>query len=127
MIEAFKAHPKVLVRARLSTFFIYWDLMFPLLDLAFVFGFIPGLALAAFGNYAIVGPMTLALLPLALLINWAMFRVASKVFVNQALHVRRNLKGFFLYTLPFGLIVQSAAILGYVSEVLGTRKSWGTK
>jgi len=127
MIEAFKAHPKALLKARLSTFFIYWDLLFPVLDVAFIFGFVPGLVLAAFGNYAIVGPMTLSLLPLALLINWTMFRVERKVFIEQGLTVRNNTKGFLIYTLPFSLIVQSAAIVGYLSEALGTRKSWGTK
>ena len=38
------------------------DIVFPFLDVTFTLGFIPGLMLAAFGNYAIVGPMTLAVL-----------------------------------------------------------------
>ncbi|QWD88447.1 glycosyltransferase family 2 protein [Polynucleobacter sp. MWH-CaK5] len=127
MIEAFKYHPKVLFRKRLSTFFIWWDLLFPAMDVAFTFGFLPGLVLAMFGYYWIVGPMTLILLPMALLMNSLMYRIEEKMFVEQHLHVRRNTLGFFLYMLPYSCILQPAAVWGYITEIFGTKKSWGTK
>lgn len=40
MLEAFRQHPDILSRPRLSTFFIYWNLLFPWLDVAFTFAFI---------------------------------------------------------------------------------------
>jgi biofilm PGA synthesis N-glycosyltransferase PgaC len=127
MIEAFKYHPKVLFRKRLSTFFIWWDLLFPAMDVAFTFGFLPGLVLAMFGYFWIVGPMTLILLPMALLMNSLMYRIEEKMFVEQHLHVRRNTLGFFLYMLPYSCILQPAAVWGYITEIFGTKKSWGTK
>lgn len=127
MIEAFKVHPRVLFKPRLSTFFIWWNLAFPLLDLVYTLGFLPGLILAAFGKFWIAGPMTLSLVPLALLINAAMHRTEKKMFMEQGLHVRRNPRGFFLYLLPYGMLTQPAAVLGYVSELLKLDKSWGTK
>jgi poly-beta-1,6-N-acetyl-D-glucosamine synthase len=127
MIEAFKYHPKVLFRKRLSTFFIWWDLLFPAMDVAFTFGFLPGLILAMFGYFWIVGPMTLILLPMALLMNSLMYRIEEKMFVEQHLHVRRNTLGFFLYMLPYSCILQPAAVWGYITEIFGTKKSWGTK
>ena len=78
MVEAFKHHPRVLFKLQLPTFFIYWNLLFPLMDLAFTIGFIPGLILAMFGHYWIVGPMTLALIPLGLAMNLFMFWVEVK-------------------------------------------------
>lgn len=127
MIEAFKYHPKVLFRKRLSTFFIWWDLLFPAMDIAFTFGFLPGLILAMFGYFWIVGPMTLILLPMALIMNSVMYRIEEKMFVEQHLHVRRNTLGFFLYMLPYSCILQPAAVWGYITEIFGTKKTWGTK
>lgn len=127
MIEAFKHHPKILLKPQLSTFFIWWDLFFPFMDIAFTFGFLPGLVLALIGHYWIVGPMTLSLFPIALLINWLMFRTESKMFMEQGLHVRRNIVGFLIYLLPYNIILQPAAVLGYFVEFLGFKKVWGTK
>ncbi|MBU3600485.1 glycosyltransferase family 2 protein [Polynucleobacter sp. 30F-ANTBAC] len=127
MIEAFKHHPKILLKPQLSTFFIWWDLFFPFMDIAFTFGFLPGLVLALVGHYWIVGPMTLSLFPIALLINWLMFRTESKMFMEQGLHVRRNIIGFLIYLLPYNIILQPAAVLGYFVEFLGFKKVWGTK
>jgi biofilm PGA synthesis N-glycosyltransferase PgaC len=127
MIEAFKYHPKVLFRKRLSTFFIWWDLLFPAMDVAFTFGFLPGLVLAMFGYFWIVGPMTLTLLPLALIMNSVMYRIEEQMFAEQHLHVRRNTFGFFVYMLPYSCILQPAAVWGYITEIFGTKKTWGTK
>ncbi len=127
MIEAFKYHPKVLFRKRLTSFFIWWDLLFPAMDVAFTFGFLPGLVLAMFGQYWIVGPMTLTLLPLALIMNSVMYRIEEKMFIEQHLRVRRNTLGFFLYILPYSCILQPAAVWGYITEIFGTKKTWGTK
>ncbi|MEF9995028.1 MAG: glycosyltransferase [Burkholderiaceae bacterium] len=127
MIEAFRQHPDILLKPRLSTFFIYWNLLFPWLDLAFTFGFLPGIVLACFGHFWIVGPMTLALLPLALAMSFLMFSVESHMFDTIGLRVRRNLLGFAIYVLAYGLLLQPASVLGYLNEILRTRKTWGTK
>ncbi|HJU50601.1 MAG TPA: glycosyltransferase family 2 protein, partial [Pseudogulbenkiania sp.] len=127
MIEAFKQHPGLLLKAQLPTFFIYWNLMFPLLDFAFTVGFIPGLVLALFGYFWIVGPLTLALLPIAMLMNFFMFKVERKMFDLHGMKVRRNPQGFLIYTLCYSLLLQPACLLGYLAELFNTRKHWGTK
>ena len=126
-IEAFKKHPGVLIKPRLSTFFIYWNLLFPLLDMIFTLSFIPGLVLAMFGYYWIVGPMTLALIPIAMAMNYLMFGLGKTMFDHRGLRVRINLKGFFIYTFAYNLIMQPVCFLGYLSEILNLKKSWGTK
>jgi biofilm PGA synthesis N-glycosyltransferase PgaC len=127
MMEAFRHHPRILRVFRMSTFFIVWNLLFPWLDVVYTLAFIPGLILALFGHYWIAGPMTLALLPMALLMNFLMYRVSGTMFDEQGLRVRRNISGFFIYVLGYSMILQPASVGGYVSEIVGLSKSWGTK
>ena len=127
MIEAFRIHPGILLRRRLTTFLVGWNLLFPWNDFAFTFGFIPGLFLALFGHFWLVGPVTLALLPTAALVGAVMYRSSARVFSAQKLNVARDLPGLVAYTLGYSLIVQPASLRGYVAELLGLRKSWGTK
>ena len=127
LIEAFKAHWRLLFKPRMTTLFIWWNLLFPYLDLAFTLAFIPGVVLALFGIYWLAGPLTLLLLPLAAIVNVVMFRIQSRMFSEQGLHVRRNLKGFLFYALCYSFVLQPACLVGYVNELLNRSKSWGTK
>ena len=127
LIEAFKAHWRLLFKARMSTLFIWWNLLFPYLDLAFTLAFIPGLILALFGIYWIAGPLTFLLLPLAAVVNGIMFKVQRRMFEEQGLKVRRNLRGFFFYTLCYSFVLQPACVVGYAKELLNRSKTWGTK
>jgi len=127
LIEAFKAHWRLLFKARMTTLFIWWNLLFPYIDLAFTLAFIPGLVLALFGIYWLAGPLTLLLLPLAGLVNLVMFRIQSRMFTEQGLHVRRNLGGFLFYALCYNFVLQPACVIGYAKELLNRSKSWGTK
>jgi biofilm PGA synthesis N-glycosyltransferase PgaC len=127
MMEAFRRHPRILLIPRLSTFFIYWNLFFPWLDFAYTVAFIPGVILALFGIYWIAGPMTLALLPMSLLMNFLMYRISARMFDAQGLRVRRNVAGFLIYAFAYSLVLQPVSVGGYISELLGLHKSWGTK
>jgi poly-beta-1,6-N-acetyl-D-glucosamine synthase len=127
LIEAFKAHWRLLFKARMTTLFIWWNLLFPYLDLAFTLAFIPGLVLALFGIYWLAGPLTLLLLPLAALVNFLMFHVQSRMFKQQGLQVRRNVAGFLFYALCYSFVLQPACVIGYVQELLNRTKTWGTK
>ncbi len=127
MFEAFQYHPKILFKRKLHAFFIWWDLFFPFMDFAFTFGFIPGLIAACLGHNWIIGPMTLSLFPITLFINWMMYSIERKVFYLDKLFVRKNVFGFLIYIFPYSLIVQPAALAGYFYQIMGMKKSWGTK
>lgn len=127
MMEAFIQHPAILVKPRLSTFFIYWNLFFPWLDLAFTLGFVPGLVLACFGYYWIVGIMTLVLLPMAFLLGLLNYSIECRMFKDMNLKVRKNFSGFLVYVLAYSFLLQPASVLGYMDEIFKTRKTWGTK
>jgi len=94
LIEAFKENPLILLKPRYSTLYIWWNTMFPFMDIAFTFGFIPGIVMALFGVYWIVGPMTLSLLPMAFLLNWQMYLKGKAMFDKENLKIRANILGF---------------------------------
>ena len=127
LMEAFKTTPSILFKPRLSTLYVWWNTLFPFMDIAFTFGFIPGMILACFGIYWIVGPMTLSLLPMAFLLNWQMYLKGRAMFRSENLKVRANSLGFIFYVFAYGLILQPACVYGYFSELFNLRKSWGTK
>ncbi len=127
LLEAFKMHPRLLVKARLTLIFIWWNVLFLPLDLVYTLAFIPGVVLALFGYYYLAGVMTLLVLPLAALWNGFIYRVQHTMFKRQDLEVRRNLSGFFMYVLGYSMILQPICVWGYASELLGLRKRWDTK
>jgi biofilm PGA synthesis N-glycosyltransferase PgaC len=111
----------------MMTLFIWWNLLFPPLDLAYTFAFVPGLVLALFGHHQIVSIMTLIVLPLAAVWNLVIFRVQNRMFKRRRLKVRRNFSGFLLYTVAYSMILQPVCVLGYAKNLLKVRKTWGTK
>lgn len=127
MFEAFSAYPKVLIMPKLSTFFIYWDLLFPAVDSACFFILIPGIIVAFFGYHFIAGPMTLAVLPISFLTNLIFYFGQKEMFAEQDLKVRRNFLGFLIFVIIYYPIMLPAIMYGYMSELLYFTKSWGTK
>jgi biofilm PGA synthesis N-glycosyltransferase PgaC len=125
LIEAFKINPGLIFKPRLTLLYIWWNLLFPLMDIAYTVGFIPGLVLACFGYFWIVGPMTLALLPISFLLNRVMYTRARNMFVEEHLKVRQNVLGLGLYALVYGIVLQPACVWGYASEILKLKKTWG--
>ncbi|MGA9582706.1 MAG: glycosyltransferase [Allosphingosinicella sp.] len=125
MIEALAHHKPLLVKPRLSTMFVWWNLLFISLDLAFTLVFIPGLALAFLGIYWLAGPMTLLVLPLAALWNLVIFRIQMRMLRRAGIEMERSLGGFALFALAYPLLMQPVSLWGYVAELTGRRKEWG--
>lgn len=128
LIEAFKEHWHLLFKLRLSMIYIWWNVAFPYLDLAYTLAFIPGVILALFGHYWIAGPLTLLLLPMALVINWIIYSAQTKTFVEYEIEPSNNIWSFMFYSFFYSIILQPACVVGYFKEVLyGSVKNWGTK
>ncbi|HLM52759.1 MAG TPA: glycosyltransferase [Pseudoxanthomonas sp.] len=127
LMEAFARHGGLLLKPRMSTVFIWWNLLFLPLDLVYTLAFLPGVVLALLGHYWIAGIMTLLVLPLAMMWNLAIFGVQTRMFKSQDLRVRRNIRGFLFYSVAYAMLLQPVCVLGYVAELLRLRKTWGTK
>lgn len=125
MLEAFVHCPKILLTPRQSAMFIYWNLLFPAIDFAFLLIFIPGIIAAFFGYFYIAGPMTLAVLPLAVITNLIFYFKQKKVFDSHDYKIRNNKFGLFLYVFFYQFIMLPAVIHGYLSQWLGRKQTWG--
>ena len=118
MIEGLRTYGRTLLRQRLPyVHSIIADALFPYLDLTFTLAFIPGIVLAMFGNYAIVGIATLAVLPLNMLIAAIMYHRQRSCFRQAGLRVRQNVVGFFAYLLLYQLVMSPVSVAGYVEEL----------
>jgi biofilm PGA synthesis N-glycosyltransferase PgaC len=127
LMEAFHHHSSLLFKPRMTTLFIWWNLLFVPLDVIYTFAFIPGVIMALFGYYYLAGLLTLLVLPLAAMWNFFIYRVQRNMFNRQNLKVRRNPGGMIFYMLGYSLVMQPVCVWGYVAEFLGWRKHWGTK
>lgn len=127
MIEALEHHQKLLFQARLRTMFIWWNLLFVSLDLAFTLAFLPGLLLALLGVFWLAGPITLLVLPLAALWNMVIYRIQTRMLKRTGVTMKRNRVGFLLYAFIYPLLLQPIAAWGYIAELTGRTKQWGRK
>jgi len=125
MIEGLKQHGQLVwSNSRLSSFFVGVDFIIPFIDLFYAFVFLPGVVLALFGHYYIVGPSTLLVLPLAVLIVSVMYKKQQAVFKELGLRVRQNFVGLLVYMLVYQILMSPICVLGYTQELLGLTKKW---
>ena len=100
------------------------DFILPVIDFFYAFVFLPGVVLALFGHYYIVGPLTLLVLPLAFLVAAGMYKKQKAVFNLLNLKVRQNCAGFLVYMLVYQMIMSPICVVGYLEELLGRTKRW---
>jgi len=125
MIEGLKRHGDIVwKRPHLPAFFVAVDFLFPFIDTFYTFAFIPGIILALFGKFYIVGPLTLLVLPLTFLIVFVMYLKEKEVFDLLGLKVRRNRLGLVLFLLGYQFLMSPICIVGYAQELLGVTRRW---
>jgi biofilm PGA synthesis N-glycosyltransferase PgaC len=125
MLEGIRAvppwrQPRGIARALTSI-----DLAIPFLDVAYVFAWLPGLVLAGFGRYWIVGPMTVTVLPVTLFVYWLLYRFQRRqVLEPLGLVARRDHGGFLLFLLGYQALMSTMSVLGYAQQLLHRRRNW---
>ena len=100
------------------------NLIMPYLDLVYTFCWIPGLVLAMFGIFWIIGPMTLLVLPLALIQNYILYSYQKNVFRDLDLRIRKNKFAFVAYVLFYQIIMSPVSVIGYVQELFSVNRVW---
>lgn len=124
MIEALKLNKPWHQPERYASYLTGINLIMPYLDIIYTFCWIPGLILAFLGKFWIVGPMTLFVLPLAILQNFILYRYQSNVFEELNLKVRKNILGLVVYTICYQMIMSPISIWGYIQEVFKLKRIW---
>jgi len=129
LVEALRAHgTELATKRRLSTLFIWWNFLFPVLDFVYTFIFIPGVLIAIFLHiYWIAGIYTLLVLPLALVINMVVNYRQYMTLRDQGIYLEGNKFGLVMYILFYGAIMIPSCVYGYVVEWFKMEKKWGTK
>jgi biofilm PGA synthesis N-glycosyltransferase PgaC len=125
MIEGLRDHGFGLLRQRrMHVHSIAMNFLFPYLDGVYTCAFLPGVALAAFGSFVLVGPVTAAVLPLSFAVAGVMFVRQRRAFREVGLSVRRNRVGFLGYLLVYQLLLAPISFFGYLKELAGAERVW---
>jgi biofilm PGA synthesis N-glycosyltransferase PgaC len=126
MIEGLREHGGALLAGRrANAHAVLVNFVFPYVDVVYSIAFPIGIVLAVFfGNFAIVGPMTLAVLPLNVALSMIMFHLSRKSFDEVGLQVRQNRLGFLGYLLTYQLFMSPVSVAGYAQELFGARRRW---
>lgn len=125
MIEGLRTVPPWRQKRRFTRILTAVDLVIPLLDTAYVFAWIPGLVLACFGHFWLVGPMTLAVLPITATVYAVLFRRQwHDVFKPLGLVVRKNWLAFAAFLLVYQIVMSTVSVKGYIEELAHRRRRW---
>ncbi|HEY2006104.1 MAG TPA: glycosyltransferase [Solirubrobacteraceae bacterium] len=125
MIEGLRDHGVGLLRnAHLYSHSVASNFLFPFLDGCFTLAFIPGVVLAAHGDFAIVGPMTLMVMPLNAVLGGVMFWHQRRVFSRVKLKVRKNKRGLLFYFFCYQFMMSPISLGGYTLEAFRARRRW---
>ena len=126
LIEAFRQHSTILFKPSRNLPFYWYNIFFPIMDVAFVVGLLPALIAAIFFKYYLLaGVMTVLLIPLGLCMMLLIYFKQRQI--NECLGLTWNSGGiisFITFILFFQLIQTPATLSGYISEIIKTRKKW---
>ena len=101
------------------------NFIMPYLDITFTFFWVPGLVLACFGVFWIVGPMTLLVLPVTFASYLCLYLYQKRyVFTNLKLAIRKNYIGFVFFILFYQLIMSPVSVYGYFQEAFKLKRIW---
>ncbi len=125
MVEGLREHGLGLLgQFKFYSHSVAGNFLFPFIDATFTLVFIPGIVLAMFGNFAIVGPVTLLVLPLNGLLASVMFYHQRDVFRSVNLRVRENRRGLLFYFFCYQFVMAPISLGGYTLEALRARRAW---
>lgn len=126
MIEGLRENGAPMLRMpRLVVHGVLVDYILPIIDFAYLMIFIPGLIAAVFfHNYMVVGPLTFAVLPMALLLFAAMGRAGRMSRREAGVTLERHWSGFAAYMTIYRTILAAASLHGYWQELRRTKREW---
>ncbi|WP_284680755.1 hypothetical protein [Aceticella autotrophica] len=124
MIEALKIIKPWQYEEKYVKYLTAINLIMPYLDVVYTFCWIPGLVLAFFGKFWIVGPFTLLVVPIALVENYILYTHQCNIFKTLGLKIRRNRFGYILYVLFYQMLMSPMSVYGYIQEIFNFKRVW---
>jgi len=125
MIEGIRINPPQRQPRYLAKFVAGIDYLVPLLDVGYVFFWIPGVILFVFGYPLLFSWWSMLVLPISLVIFGLLRRWQDRA-VFQVLDIRpeADRRGFFGYMLGYQALTSVASLRGYAQQMFGLARKW---
>ncbi len=120
MLEGFSAVKPWEQGSFYSKYFCFINFIIMYLDVAYLFGFIPGVILALFGYYYFVGCLTIVALLVSVVLYYSVYYFQKKLKIP----FQNSYIGFLCFLLFFQPIQSAAALHGYVTRILRGNEVW---
>lgn len=120
MLEGFSCVPLWRQGTVYSRYFAFVNLSVLYLDLAFLFGFLPGVLLAFFGCFYLVGVLTLVTVGVCLLLFLSIYLYQKRL----GIPFQNSVWGFVCFLLLFQVVQSVAALHGYLARLIGRKETW---
>lgn len=120
MLDGFSCVPLWRQGTAYSRYFAFVNLSVLYLDLAFLFGFLPGVLLAFLGCFYLVGVLTLVTLGVCLLLFLSIYLYQKRL----GIPFQNNFLGFLCFLLLFQVVQSVAALHGYLARLFGRKETW---
>ena len=125
MVEGIEANPpqrqpRVLAKAVAGI-----DYLVPLLDIGYIFFWVPGVILFIFGYPLLVSWWSMLVIPITLLIYGLLRHWQERwVFSRLAINMEPDPRGFLSYLFGYQALTSAAALRGYAQSLTGVARRW---
>jgi poly-beta-1,6-N-acetyl-D-glucosamine synthase len=125
MFEGLRADPPRGQPRVLARFVAGIDYLVPLLDIGYIFFWIPGVILFVFGYPLLFSWWSMLVIPITLMV-YGVLRRWQDHNVFRRLHVRpeRDRRGFAGYLFSYQALTSAASLRGYAQQIRGAARRW---
>jgi len=125
MFESLRRNPPRRQPRVLAKFVAGIDYLVPLLDIGYVFFWIPGVILFVFGYPLLFSWWSMLVIPITLTIYGLLRRWQERhVFRRLGVHPKHDAGGFMGYLFVYQALTSSASLRGYLQYLTGTARRW---
>ncbi len=125
MIEGIRANPPQNQPRVLAKLVAGIDYLVPLLDIGYIFFWVPGAILFVFGYPLIVSWWSMLVIPITLVVYGLLRRWQERwVFSRLGVDVDPDKRGFFCYLFAYQALTSAAALRGYGQYIAGSARRW---
>ena len=125
MIEAIHTHPPHHQPRVLAKLIAGIDYLVPLIDVGYLFFWVPGAILFIFGYTLIVSWWSMLVIPVTLIVYGLLRRWQERwVFNRLGIDVEPDRRGFFGYLFGYQALASAAALRGYGQYIAGAARRW---
>jgi biofilm PGA synthesis N-glycosyltransferase PgaC len=125
MLEGIKINPPYRQPRVLAKFVAGIDYLVPLLDIGYVFFWIPGVILFIFGYPLLFSWWSMLVIPITLMVYGLLRRWQDhNVFRRLRVRPERDRRGFIGYLFAYQALTSTASLRGYAQQLRGAARRW---